>query len=164
LFKEKNAEYEALHFFTLPNQHPILQIVRRGACIVEDHYFYHTGWQVRVINLASTLHKLLPILERRLSNSAFASWQGALRLVGGEQQNTLLIKDGGLELIVDSNGTPKGVLTLDAGWELGRLIVGSDEPEEIFQQAQISSDGQTLALLNVLFPRQHPMMSHWDEF
>ena len=32
----------------MPYLHPMLAIIRRGACLVEDQYFYHTGWQVRI--------------------------------------------------------------------------------------------------------------------
>jgi hypothetical protein len=43
----------SLAFFTLPYDHPILQLVRRGACLVEEQYFHNTGWRVRVVNLTS---------------------------------------------------------------------------------------------------------------
>jgi len=158
LFRE--GEYGELHFFTLPQQHSMLQIVRRGSCIVEDRYFYHTGWQVKIINLPSCLNKLRPVFERRLAASQFAGWRGSLQLIGGDQQAVLEISEG--EVQVKQYGS--SIHTLDAGYELGRLIVGSDAPAEIFQQAGITCGQNVSALVEVLFPRLYPMMSQWDEF
>ena len=43
----KQAPYETMTFFTLPHHHPMFRLLRRGACLVENQYFHHTGWQVR---------------------------------------------------------------------------------------------------------------------
>ena len=90
----KNGEYESLAFFTLPHAHPMLQLLRKGACIVEDRYFDISGWRVRLVNLSSTLHKLVPLFEARLAGSQFASWQGSLLLDAGKQQASLEIEEG----------------------------------------------------------------------
>jgi len=157
LFQE--GEYESLTFFTLPYQHPILQIIRRGACIVEDQYFYHTGWQVKIINLKSVLEKLTPLLEKRLRNSQFANWSGSIGLDTGDQKTTLSIATGELQV---TNETPQH--KLQGGAALGRFLIGSDEPEEILQQEKIACTEQVSAIVRILFPNLHPMMSHWDEY
>lgn len=149
-----------LHFFTMPEQHPILQIVRQGACTVENRYFHHTGWQVRLVNLTSSLQKLLPLLVGRLAASRFAKWQGRLHLDAGEQQAALRISNGRIQLTDENPGEHR----VHGGWAIARLLIGSDEPGEIARQEGITFTGEAEALVEVLFPNLHPMMSHWDEF
>jgi hypothetical protein len=153
-------EYETLNFFTLPRQHPLLQIIRRGACIVEDRYFYHSGWQVRIVNLHSTLAKIRPLLQARLRRSHLANWQGQLHLGAGEQSAMLEIEAGEIHV---SEAAP-GEHSLNAGADLARFLIGSDEPEEIMQQAGVICTGMAGELAHVLFPNMYPMMSHWDEY
>ena len=157
---EEKEECTELHFFTMPKDHPILQIVRRGACTIEDRYFYHTGWQIKIINLASTLTKLLPLFEERLANSHLVNLQGGLALYTGDQNAALFI-DRGKVSVIDRLGSLEEV---HAGPGLGRLLIGSDEPGEIVRQEGITTTGLGMELINVLFPNLYPMMSHWDEF
>jgi hypothetical protein len=154
------GEYEQLHFFTMPQQHPVLQIVRQGACTVEDRSFYHTGWQIKVINLHSTLNKLVPLFEHRLVKSAYAGWKGCLHLEGEEESATLELAAGQ----VSATKAAAGEHTLHAGPAFGRLLIGSDDPVEIFRQEEMTCTGLAGELARVLFPNLHPMMSHWDEF
>ena len=156
----KKGEFESLAFFTLPHAHPMLQLLRKGACIVEDRYFDITGWRVKLINLHSTLHKLAPLFEARLAQSQFANWQGSLLLDADEQKATLEIKDGKVAISPASN-TPN---SLYGGADLARLLIGLDEAEEIIQQVGMEARGMALPLVRVLFPDLHPMMSHWDEY
>ena len=151
--------YEELHFFTLPHDHPVLQIVRRKSCIVENRYFHHTGWLVRIVNLRGALEKMRPLFEARLAQSAYKDWTGTFTLDAGEQQASLRIEKG----LVQVTEEP-GEIVFHGGWEVGRLLIGSDEPEEIIQQAGIECSEETLELVKVLFPNLHPMISHWDEF
>ena len=154
------GSYETLSFFTMPHQHPMLQILRRGACTIEDRYFYHSGWQVRLVNLSSALQKLRPTLEARLQASTFADWQGTLCLDAGSESAVLEIDDGQVQIAAGNRGT----LTLNGGPAIARFLIGSDEPEEIMQQAEITCSEQTAVLVSALFPNLYPMMSHWDEY
>ena len=156
----KQGEYEALTFFTLPHKHPILQLLRKGACVVEDRYFYNTGWRVRIVNLISTLEKIKPLLETRLRQSGFAGWQGDLYLDAGEQNATLKIDAGRVNILPGSPSQHN----IQGGVDIARFLIGSDEPEEIIQQADMSCTGEAAALARVLFPNLYPVMSHWDEF
>ena len=156
----KQGEYETLACFTLPYLHPLLQILRKGACLVEDRYFDISGWRVKVINLRSTLEKLRPLLEQRLTNSWFADWQGSLYLDGGQQTATLIGAQGKVTI----TGEPAGANILTAGPDLARFLIGSDEPDEIIRQANIKCSGLAQPLARVLFPNLRPVMSHWDEY
>jgi len=156
----KKGEYESLAFFTLPHPHPMLQLLRKGACIVEDRYFDISGWRVKLINLTSSLHKLAPLFETRLAGSQFAGWTCSLLIDAGEQQATLKIKEGKVEVSPASAAAN----SLRGGAEFARLLIGSDEPDEVMRQAGMETSGLALPLVRVLFPNLHPMMSHWDEY
>ena len=82
----RRGMYDKLACFTLPYLHPLLQFLRRGNLIVENRYFEISGWRVRIINLRSTLQKLVPLLEGRLAASRFADWQGNLLLRSVDSQ------------------------------------------------------------------------------
>jgi predicted N-acetyltransferase YhbS len=156
----KQGEYQDLTFFTFPHLHPLVQIIRRGSCLVENRYFYHTGWQVKVINLVTALAKMVPLLEKRIQQSQFASWKGTLYLEGDQQVASLLIDHGQIQVRYQ----PPGEHKLLAGPALGRLIIGSDYPREILQEEGIKCSGLAVKLTDVLFPNMHPMMSHFDEY
>jgi predicted N-acetyltransferase YhbS len=157
LFQKSGCE--KLSCFTLPYFHPMTQVLRKGACIVEDRYFDVSGWRVKIINLQSTLTKLIPLFERRLSHSQFANWAGSLHLDGGEHQATLSISNGKVEITHDASEN-----ILHGGADIARFLIGSDEPEEIMRQANMKCERLALPLTCALFPNLHPMLSHWDEF
>lgn len=152
--------YEKLACFTLPHEHPLLQLLRLGNCIVENRYFEISGWRVRIINLRSTLQKLIPLLEQRLTRSQFAAWQGSLVLDAGEQMAILSIGGGKIAL----SGTAGAANVLYGGAEMVRFLIGSDEPDEIIRQAGMECSGLAQPLTRALFPNLYPMMSQWDEY
>ncbi len=156
----KAGAYEALTFFTLPHEHPLLRLLRRGACLVETQYFDQTGWRVRLVNLQSTLEKIRPLLEKRLQRSGLAGWRGELYLEGGGQQANLNIDAGRVQI----GAAAPGAHTLRGGAELARLLIGSDQAGEVIQQAGIACTGQAAELAEVLFPNLYPMLSEWDEY
>lgn len=159
LFKGR-SDCEQLKCFTLPYLHPMLQYLRKGAVIVEDRYFDITGWRVRLIDLQGALKKMIPLFEKRLVDSRFADWQGSLMLDAGIQQGTLDIDRGR----VDVKPMTETIHSIRGGADIARLLIGSDEPEEIIRQADMKCDGLSIAFARVLFPNLHPMMSMWDEY
>lgn len=156
----KKGDYEKLTCFTLPYRHPMLQHLRRGACIVEDRYFDVSGWRVRIINLHGTLKKMIPLLEERLSQSQFSSWNGSLHLDGGQWKATLQIENGNVKITNDKAGEN----IIHGGADIARFLIGSDEPDEIIRQTDMECSGIAALLVRVLFPNLCPMMSHWDEY
>jgi hypothetical protein len=156
----KRGEYEKLACFTLPHLHPLLQFLRKGNCIAENRYFDISGWRVRIVNLESTLQKLLPLLENRLADSRFSDWLGSLLLDAGDQKITLRIAGRKITLS-DDNATPN---ILHGGADIARFLIGSDESDEIIRQTGMNCSGLAQPLTQVLFPNLHPMMSHWDEY
>ena len=71
---------------------------------MEDRYFQDIGWRVRIVNFHSTLEKIKPLLERRLRDSMFAGWHGDLYIDSGEQNASLKIESGIVEITSGSLG------------------------------------------------------------
>ena len=155
----KQGGYKSMSLFTLPPQHPMLQLIRLGNCVVETRYFATSGWRVRIINLRSTLEKVRPLLEARLGRSTLAGWNGQLMLDAGEQKAALNIKDGDIQ-ITETSSTKHRIL---GGPGIGRLLIGSDEPAELIRQENMTCSGDAMNLVGVLFPNLYPMLSQWDE-
>ncbi len=154
------GEYEKITCFTLPHQQSLLQHLRLGNCIEENRYFEVSGWRVKIINLDSTLQKLIPLLENRLTQSQFADWKGTLLLDAGDKSSVITITNGKIRLGAETS-SPN---ILHAGAALSRLLIGSDEPDEIIRQEGMHCSGIAQELVCVLFPNLYPMMSHWDEY
>lgn len=153
------GEYKSLTFFTLPPQHPLLQMLRLGNCIVENRYFATSGWRVRIVNLQSTLEKMRPLLEARLQKTQFADWTGQLLLDAGEQKATLVFEKGQVYVAEAQAGEN----SLEGGAGIGRLLIGSDDPQEVCGQEGIVCRGQSGQMAVALFPNLYPMLSQWDE-
>lgn len=170
-----DAPYERLIFRTLPYLHPISQQLRKGSMTVEQWFSEKSGWRVKLVNLGGALRKLVPLFERRLAHSQFASWQGELVLDAGGQRaqpaaQAVLRLDRGRVAVragLDRN-EPAGehVLRDSAarGNAIARFLIGSDEPDEIIRQAEMTCTGCAAPLAQVLFPNLHPMLSAWDEY
>jgi hypothetical protein len=158
LFRQGN--YEKIACFTLPHLHPLLQYLRTGNCIVENRYFDISGWRVHIINLNSTLAKLIPLFEQRLARSRFAGWHGKLLLDSGEQKASVHLAVGKVKIAVATTCDN----TLHGGADIARFLIGSDDPEEILRQAGMECSGLAQSLAQALFPNLHPMLSHWDEY
>jgi len=150
---------EKIACFGFPHLHPLLQYLRKGSCTVEDRYFDISGWRVRIVNLESCLRKLTPLLEMRLAESTYATWQGHLLIDAGDKKTILHIDHGKIDL---SQGPASDVL--QGGAEIARLLIGSDEVDEIISQGDFYCTGRAISLARVLFPCLHPMLSHWDEY
>ena len=153
------GEYKSLTFFTLPPQHPLLQMLRIGNCVVETRHFATSGWRVRIVNLQSALEKIRPLLEARLQRSQFIEWKGQLLLDAGEQKATLEFEKGQIHV----TEARAGENSLEGGAGIGRLLIGSDDPQEVIRQEGIVCKGQAAGLAVALFPNLHPMLSQWDE-
>jgi hypothetical protein len=155
----KQGEYKTMTFFTLPPQHPLLQLIRLGNCIVETRYFAASGWRVRIVNLHTTLEKIRPLLETRLRRSHLVDWRGQLVLDAGEQKATLDLRDGKIQLTENHVAEHR----IHGGAGIGRLLIGSDEPAEVIQQEKMICTGDAQELARILFPNMYPMLSQWDE-
>ncbi len=151
----KQIEFPDLHWQT-----PLaMELRRRGVKLTMD-YQASGGAMVRIMNLASTLESMRGEFQRRLADSPLADWSGTLDLHATDDRATLRIAKGTVQ-VAPASRSRHALRARDA---LGRLIIGSGDPEEILRTDDVrcSGDGRTLA--RVLFPNQHPMLSMLDHF
>ena len=134
--------------------------IRAGVCVIEHKYCVQDNWLVKLLNLQSSLTKLLPQLNERISHSSLAGWKGDL-LLRSDDQSAMLRFDGSQIKIVPTAETAH---VLEGGAGLARLLIGSDEPEEVICQEAMTTSGQALDLVKILFPNLHPVLSNWDEY
>ncbi len=153
-------ECTTLAFFNFPYAHPLMRMIRAGVCVIEQKFCVQDNWLVKLLNLESTLGKLLPQLNERVSDSTLAGWTGDL-LLRSDDQAAMLCFDG-KEIKLAAPGETEHVL--DGGPGLARLLIGSDEPEEVIYQEAMTVSEQALELARVLFPNLHPVLSNWDEY
>ncbi|HWQ45733.1 MAG TPA: GNAT family N-acetyltransferase, partial [Longilinea sp.] len=98
-------ECTTLALFNFPYAHPIMRLVRSGICTLEQKFCVQDNWLVSLINLNSTLQKLLPQLSERHAQSARKNWQGKLLLKANDQSAMLDIDENGVSLI-DGKDSP----------------------------------------------------------
>jgi len=154
------GEYKTLAFFTLPEAHPILGLLRLEVVVVEDRYFSNSGWRVKIISLESALRKLLPVLEKRIRKSYLKDWHGSLSLDIGAEQVTIEILQSKINLLLESSGDYQ----VQGDALIARFLIGADTPREIIQQAEYDCPDEILEILTVLFPYTNPVLSHRDEY
>ncbi len=80
-------------------------------------------------------------------------------LDAGEQKAGLNIRNGNIRTTNAASAEHR----ILAGPGLGRLLIGSDEPDEVIRQEQMTCSGDAAQLARVFFPNLYPMLSQWDE-
>jgi len=120
-------------------------------------------WYVlRVVNLASLLAKLGPVLHARLMASGLAGWRGTLTIVLHEQATTkrATIEFGDDGVSVDDNLIAQSDNVIVGGQAIAQLLLGSESADEIVDVNGIEVRGDAQRLLPVLFPAQYPQMEN----
>jgi predicted N-acetyltransferase YhbS len=153
--RHPNVELPDLHW-----DHPLAMTLRRRGVKLTLDYQASGGAMVRVLNLDSTLENLAGELQRRLAGSPLADWSGTLDLHGTDDRAALRIGRGRVR--VGPAGRSRHALR--ARDALGRLLIGSADPEEILRTEGVRCAGDGRRLARVLFPEQHPMLSMLDHF
>ncbi|MEZ4592215.1 MAG: hypothetical protein R3D55_13890 [Chloroflexota bacterium] len=140
-------------------RHPVLQIIRRGTCVVENKYFTPAG-EVRLVNLASALRKIRPVArENRLQHSHLARWTGRLTLDAGEQQAC------GWKTAVSPSPMPPPTSTPSTQARLWPACSSAPmTPTKSCGKKRLLAQGWARNWRKVLFPNRHPRLSQWDEF
>jgi predicted acetyltransferase len=161
----RTSECERICFETLPHYHPILIHLRRGTVRAVTHYnksygWKDNGWMARIINLRSGLEKLAADFSKRLEHSVYANWQGELLLKGIDEQVLLELDHSKVQV-----SSPKPTShVIEGGHHLVQLLIGTEEPLEIAMAAHMKLTGDAEKLIQVLFPKQYPALTEWDQF
>lgn len=151
-----------LHFSTLHYNHPLRKRIERMTCWERArHYAVGDGGpMILTVNLKSTLIKMEKELSRRLKNSNLADWRGRLLVSDAREKVSLVIDRSQVRVAAPVKSKHKII----GGNELARLLIGSEEPAEVIEAGRMKLTGDAAALVEVLFPNQHPMLNKWDRY
>ncbi|HEX2948712.1 MAG TPA: GNAT family N-acetyltransferase [Armatimonadota bacterium] len=148
-----------VRFEMMPYNCDLAKRLRRGNCRVDTHYRRCGASMIRTINLRTTMEKLTGELSRRLQASHMKNWHGQLLLADSREQVVLSMQNG--NVTIASPGETSHRIT---GNELAQLIIGTHEPEETVAAQNMVISGDAEYLLPILFPEQHPTLSHLDHY
>ena len=117
---------------------------------------------VRIVNLASLLGKLGPMLHARLMASALAEWRGSLTVVLLDQAVTerVTIDFGDDGVTIDDAPSVQSDHAIIGGQAIAQLLLGSETADEIVAVNGIEVRGDARRLLSILFPAQYPQMEN----
>lgn len=108
------------------------------------------GWMGRIIDLHSTIEKLLPELEARVQGSPCVGWEGRLLIETDLGAVTLAFSRGALALD-RGNARPSATARLSQR-DLAQLMFAFLTPAEVAAQVGAFIDAPALRLLEALFP------------
>ena len=146
-------------FVRLPWHSALAQRVRQLPHLYQvKNHNGRTGNQIRIINLETTLRKVAPELSRRLQRSYLKDYMGTLQISIPDQSAILSIDNS--EVSVQPGG--KADYTIESGHEFAQIIIGKEAPDEIAERSGMLLSGDAAALMDVLFPAQHPQMPNED--
>lgn len=146
-------------FVRLPWHSALAQRVRQLPHLYQvKNHNGRTGNQIRIINLETTLSKIAPELSRRLRKSNLRDFMGTFRISIPDQSAILSIDNS--EVSVQPGG--KADHTIESGHEFAQIIIGKEAPDEIAERSGMLLSGDAAALMDVLFPAQHPQMPNED--
>ncbi len=153
-----------------PIDHPFAQLARRLGCEVYVGFPKDSVGMGRIINLATTLEKLLPELTRRLargpaqglSGRPLRSWSGKLGLRTDIGSAGLRCVQGQWSLQPEVRG---GLALELPQWALLQLLMGYRTADEVVASGQGRVSGEPPeGLLDALFPPQWAHMWHTERF
>lgn len=156
----RKQAWTEVHFKDLHHDTALCRLIKAGTCRAETQYARSGGAMIRTLDLRSTLEKIAPELERRMAVSHLNRWRGTLGVSDSRQRAVLKI-GGGKVGVIDA---PAGKNVVRGGEEIAQLIIGADEPRALCEAGHIKTTGEAAALLEVLFPAQHPCLAGADRF
>ena len=151
--KCRNVRFLALHGAT-----PLAARLRRENCSVTTNYTRSSHGMIHVLSLRSTLGKMTKELGRRLKQSPLHAWRGPLLIASGREKVTLVVNQGGVRVAPPTRTKH----AIRGGEAIGRLLIGSDEPDAVIDGGLIRTTGDARMLAHVLFPNEHPELCQLD--
>ena len=117
---------------------------------------------VRIVNLASVLGKLGPMLHARLMASPLSKWRGSLTIVLEDQAATerVTVDFGDEGVAIDDATTVQSDDAIIGGQAIAQLLLGCETADEIIAVNGIDARGDARRLLSILFPVQYPQMGN----
>ncbi len=156
----KRAGYNEIKFFGVHYDSDLGRWLRRNNSRKEINFVKSGGPMVRTLNLATSLGKLSGVLSKRLRESCLSGWSGKLLVEDSRESAVLEIRRSRVSV----SPSAKTRHSIRGGNEIAQLLIGTDDPGEVIDSADMSLSGDAKALAPVLFPNQHPNLAAWDRF
>lgn len=113
-----------------------------------------------ITNFGSLLTKIKPLLEARLTDSDFSAWTGAIRIRYEADERTLIIRDGEISIVSDSESAE---IDLSLSQEqLLKLLFGNISAEQVVFSNDLPI--HEIGLLEALFPAGELFIWWLDRF
>ena len=152
----KNLVFSGLHY-----DNPLRKrLMNQSYSWSTTRYRNSGGSMVCTINLMSSLAKLTREFSARLRHSCLADWRGSLLVSDARETFSLVIDRSRVKLAPPARSKHR----LAAGPHLAQLLIGSYEPVDIIEAADMKLAGDAPCLVEVLFPFLHPSLDPWDHF
>ena len=158
--RARKTEQREIRFLTLHDATPLAAKLRRMNCRVEANYRRCGGAMISTLNLRSTLTKIAPELSRRLKRSPLDGWRGPLLIADARERLTLVINRGNVRIAPPTRTKH----AIRGGAAIARLLLGSDEPDEVIDGGGIRTTGDARTLARVLFPNERPNLCSLDRY
>jgi hypothetical protein len=140
-------------------QHPLVQALRQGTCKVEMRHRLSGGAMGAVVNLHGCLKAMEEELSWRVAHSGLKDTSTSLAVDGQGETVTLAISPGHVRVTSGQDSRDRII----CGAISARLILGSEAPAALVHQG-VKYQGHALALTEVLFPQQWPLLHRLDGF
>ena len=151
---------QEIRFDSLPYNCELVRKLRWGDSRVEIDNHRNSSALMALLSLPSVLSKMEDELSSRLRNSALADWTGEL-LIADTRDEVMLALSGGHVRVIQPGPTGHAIR---GGDEIVQLLIGTDRPGEVIEAGRMRISGDAGRLAEVLFPEQHPTLSHPDHF
>lgn len=141
----------------LPTAHACAQAALAQYGVITQHAAVDVCAMAGVIDLPMMLTALVPAFERRLRASAYAGWQGGVRIEISDERAMLIINDGRVRVIDGTREADVRIKHVDVA-ALAQLAFGYRSVALLRRAGLLNCDDTELPLCDVLFPACHPVI------
>ncbi|HEO72225.1 MAG TPA: GNAT family N-acetyltransferase [Candidatus Hydrogenedentes bacterium] len=146
--------------FQLPPPHPFARFLLQYTSTHEMRLVRDRGGMMAFVDLDEALESMIPEWESRLTASVARDERIELTLVVDRAPYRVRANRGAVDVALAS-GTNK--VSLTAG-ELMHLVTGYRYAPDVLAARRRSMTAQSRTFFNILFPKRHPYVWHFDRF
>jgi hypothetical protein len=141
----------------LPFRHPLSQAaVQCHASIVQALPTTHTTL-LGVLDLPAMLTALIPAFQERIRASAYADWQGGVRIEISDERAMIVVAGGEITVIDGSRDAHVRMRHVEVP-ALAQLLLGFRSVAMLRRMGMLACDDTELPLLEILFPELYPVV------
>jgi predicted acetyltransferase len=157
----KRFACDEIRFLKMVERSALGHRLRRGDMRVEVQHRRNSGPLARVVHLPRVMGKMAGELSQRLIAAGLGEYRGKLGITD-ERDGAMIAIDGGrVRVSEESTGTKHRLV---ARGEISQLILGTQEPWETIEAAEMQLKGDAKFLVPAMFPAQRPMLGWMDHF